>query len=114
MAWDILDKNFFLGCKAFVVRETVFRHPRDFRTGHVWTHTNGTVFFIASVELSPPFYCNANACVLFLFIFYFFILLTFFYFFCLRLPNVLAIALDYCRICESTKTLLCDDCLTVM
>jgi hypothetical protein len=46
------------------------------------------------------------------FIFSFYLL--FFYFFCLRLANVLAIALDYCRICESTKTLLCDDCLTVM
>ncbi|EFX65466.1 hypothetical protein DAPPUDRAFT_117233 [Daphnia pulex] len=40
MALDVLDNNFFLTCKVFVGRKTVFRHPRDFRTVHVRTHTN--------------------------------------------------------------------------
>jgi hypothetical protein len=105
MAMDVLDNNFILGCKAFVVREMVFHHSRgDFRTGHVWTHTNGTVFSVTQLNFLLTF--TAIPMHMFIFIF------IFFSFFFLRSPTVLATALDYCRIFESTKTLLCDDCLT--
>jgi hypothetical protein len=105
MAMDVDDNDFILGCKAFVVREMVFLHPRgNFRTGHVRTHTNVTVFSVTQLSFLLTF----TAIPMHMFIFFFIFFLIFF----LRSPTVLATALDYRRIYESTKKLLCDDCLT--
>lgn len=51
MAVSVLDENVLLDCRAFFVKETVFRHPCDsLRLAHARQNPNGMLSTLALMK----------------------------------------------------------------